>query len=44
MSGLAILPPADLREDFTVTLLGVALRPCEANAVRVLARLPVTLA
>ena len=44
VSGLAILPPADLREDFTVTLLGVALRPCEANAVRVLARLPVTLA
>jgi hypothetical protein len=24
--------------------LGVALRPCETNAVRVLARLPVTLA
>jgi large repetitive protein len=44
VSGLAILPPADLREDFTVTLLGVALRPCETNAVRVLARLPVTLA
>ena len=41
---LAILPPPELRADFTVTLLGIALRPGEANAARVLARLPVRLA
>ncbi len=44
LSGLAILPPPELRADFTVTLLGIALREGEPNAARVLARLPVRLA
>jgi hypothetical protein len=44
LGALAILPPPQLRADFTVTLLGIALRPGEANAARVLARLPVRLA
>ena len=44
LSGLAILPPPELRTDFTVTLLGIALREGEPNAARVLARLPVRLA
>lgn len=39
---LAIAPPAGLSTDFTLTLMGVALRPGDANAARVLARLPVT--
>jgi hypothetical protein len=41
LSALAILPPPALRADFTVTLLGIALRAGDANAARVLARLPV---
>jgi hypothetical protein len=44
LATLAILPPPDLRADFTVTLIGIALRPGDANAVRVLASLPVTIA
>jgi hypothetical protein len=44
LSALAVLPPAGLRADFTVTLMGVALRPGDTNAARVLARLPVVLA
>ncbi len=39
---LAIAPPAGMSTDFTLTLMGVALRPGDANAARVLARLPVT--
>jgi hypothetical protein len=41
---LAIIPPADQRTDFTLTLLGVVLRSGDANAARVLTRLPVRLA
>ena len=44
LSALAILPPPALRTDFTLTLMGIALRPGDANAARILARLPVTLA
>jgi hypothetical protein len=44
LGALTILPPPELRADFTVTLLGIALREGEANAARVLARLPVRLA
>ena len=40
---LAIAPPAGLSADFSLTLMGVALRPGDGNAARVLARLPVTL-
>lgn len=39
---LAMAPPAGMSTDFTLTLMGVALRPGDANAARVLARLPVT--
>jgi hypothetical protein len=39
---LAIAPPAGMSTDFTLTLMGVALRPGDANAARVLARLPVS--
>jgi hypothetical protein len=38
---LAIVP-GDVSAPFTLTLMGVALRPGNANAARVLARLPVT--
>lgn len=44
LSGLAILPPPEMRADFTVTLLGIALHEGDSNAARVLARLPVRLA
>ncbi len=44
LSALTVRPPAGLRADFTVTLMGVALRPGAAGAARMLARLPVTLA
>jgi hypothetical protein len=44
LGGLAVLSPPELRADFTVTLLGIALRPGEANTARVLARLPVRVA
>jgi hypothetical protein len=44
LQALAILPPPELRADFTLTLLGIALRPGVANAARVLARLPIRLA
>ena len=44
LGGLAVLSPPELRADFTVTLLGIALRPGEANTARILARLPVRVA
>jgi large repetitive protein len=43
LDALAIIPPADQRTDFTLTLFGVALRAGHANAARVLTRLPVSL-
>ena len=43
LSALTIIPPPDQREDFTLTLLGVALRPGAGDAARVLTRLPVRL-
>jgi hypothetical protein len=43
LSALAVLPPPGLRADFTVTLMGIALRPDDADAARVLARLPIKL-
>ncbi|MGH6920217.1 MAG: hypothetical protein ACREJ0_21230, partial [Geminicoccaceae bacterium] len=42
LSALAILPPPALRGDFTLTLMVITLRPGDANAARILARLPVT--
>jgi hypothetical protein len=44
LGALAIMLPPELHADFTVTLLGVALRRGDPNAARVLARLPVRLA
>lgn len=45
LRGLAILPSPDLRGDFTLTLLGIAVGAADdGNAPRVLTRLPVTLA
>jgi hypothetical protein len=41
LSSLTISAPSELRGDFTVTLMGIALRPGDANAVRILAWLPV---
>lgn len=44
LDGLTIRPPADQAAGFTLTVMGVVLRPGETNAARVLARLPVALA
>jgi hypothetical protein len=44
LGALKILPSPGLRGNFTVTLLGIALRQGDANATRLLARLPVRLA
>jgi hypothetical protein len=44
LSSLMISAPAELRGDFTLTLMGIALRPGDANAVRILAWLPVRFA
>jgi hypothetical protein len=41
LGSLTISAPPELRGDFTVTLMGLALRPGDANAVRILAWLPV---
>jgi hypothetical protein len=41
LSSLTISAPPELHGDFTVTLMGIALRPGDANAVRILAWLPV---
>jgi hypothetical protein len=41
---LTISAPPELRADFTVTLMGIALRPGDPNAVRILAWLPVRIA
>jgi hypothetical protein len=41
---LTISAPPELRADFTVTLMGIALRPGDPNAVRILAWVPVRLA
>jgi hypothetical protein len=38
---LTISAPPELRAGFTVTLMGIALRPGDADAVRILAWLPV---
>ncbi len=43
LTALAVVPPPGLRADFTVTLMGIALRPDDAEAARVLARLPIKL-
>jgi hypothetical protein len=44
LGSLTISAPPELRGDFTVTLMGIALRPGDANAVRILAWLPVRFA
>jgi hypothetical protein len=41
LGSLTISAPPELRGDFTLTLMGIALRPGDANAVRILAWLPV---
>jgi hypothetical protein len=44
LGSLMISAPLDSRGDFTLTLLGIALRPGDADAVRILAWLPVRFA
>jgi hypothetical protein len=44
LNSLMISAPVELRGDFTLTLMGIALRPGDANAVRILAWLPVRFA
>ena len=44
LGSLMISAPLELRGDFTLTLMGIALRPGDANAVRILAWLPVRFA
>jgi hypothetical protein len=44
LGSLMISAPLELRGDFTLTLLGIALRPGDADAVRILAWLPVRFA
>ena len=44
LEALTIMPPPEARANFTVTLMGIALRPGDASAVRVLASLPVRVA
>jgi hypothetical protein len=44
LGSLMISAPVELHGDFTLTLLGIALRPGDADAVRILAWLPVRFA